>query len=423
MHFYRSRLKLFNTLVVLMLSIASCTPDNVETNVTTNASSPTVTAAPNTSTPLPIPSPTLSLTPTIQIEDRCLTLEESLPNDFQLEGVWVRQESKPYLENLVENTKYRVPFEGGGWLYNYEGYWSVSPNGEWLAYIDTVLDATGRAARKKGDLLKVIHASGYFLSMDYWPMTNQSIQGWVDDKNLLLKLDQRSIVLNPFSGKWHELIQPDWLSSLTVDNPWQYESKKYSPHLESVIVNQADHFEIRDLISGNTLFRDDELGLYDKIAWSPDVSMLAIATKDGSNISIFHNNEKILTLDLLKDPSLTSRVGNLGYISKLEWSLNNQRLLVNYLFGNILLLDVKEQKLYKACVDNKEINIAGFWEGFLSSKTGQYIVIPVYIRDKNFKLDEFDVLIDTNTLRAYKLPTSKYNGRIGWLALPDSTEK
>lgn len=410
------------SLFILVTFILGCSPKVETGNLEKATSSPTPYSSPTAILHTPTPS-AASYQNTIEVINKCLSVEDILPSDLQLTGTWVRQETDPYLEIIKENIKYRVPFDGHGRLYNLEDYWAVSPNGEWLAYIDTIYDTTERIWRKKGELLKVIHASGYFLSLDYWPMANQSIRGWVDDKNLLLRLGQRYIVLDPFSGKWQELIKPDWLSNLTVDNPWQYETNKYSPFLESVIVNQTDHFEIRDMLSGSTLFRDNELGLYDMSTWSPDASMLAVATKDETVISIFHNNEKILTLDLWNDPSLASKVGSLGSISKLEWSLNNQRLLINFFNDTILLLDIKAQKLYKACFDNEEINISGFWGGFLYSKTGQYIVVPVYIRAENSEYENFDVIIDTNTLRAYKLSTSEYNSRIGWLALPDSTEK
>ena len=196
MHFYRSRLRLLNASATLMLFIASCAPamDNAETNITTNKSSLTATAVPNTSTPLPIPSPTLSSTPTIQIEDRCLALEESLPNDLQLEGAWMRQSGKPYLENLEENLRYRIPLDGGAALHTYNGYWAVSPNGEWLAYLDPILDVSERITRTKGFSLRVIHSSGDFLSMDYWPADFQTIQYWIDKENLLLRTDHRNIV-------------------------------------------------------------------------------------------------------------------------------------------------------------------------------------------------------------------------------------
>jgi hypothetical protein len=422
MKFHKGQLRKHNILtLVLVLFISNCrsTPENLQQLPVTSTPYPAPTAVVNTPTSLPVSSPTLFPSPTITIEDRCLSVEESLPPDFQLEGVWVRQETNPYLEIIKENTKYRVPFDGGERLYNSEGYWSVSPNGEWLAYINTVYDTTGISWRKKGDLLKVIHSSGYFLTMDYWPMTYQSIQGWIDDKNLLINMNQRFIVLNPFSGSWHELKDPDWLTNLTI-NKHQEGIVEYSPHLDSVILRSKNQVELRDTVSGKTLFEDDKFDLSDEFAWSPDAVMLAISTNDGNVIHVFQNSEEILTLDFLNNKSLTSSLGSgLSSIVKLEWSLNNQRLLIVPISGNILLLDPNEQKLYKICFDKKGIHEKHFPGNFFYLQTGQYIVVSVYIRDYK----DFDVLIDTMTMSAYSLPTSNLNGRIGWLALPELTEK
>lgn len=425
MRFYRSRLKLLNALLpTIMLSLASCTPmmDNIGTNVTTNKSSQTATTVPNTSNPLPIPSPALSSTPTVQIDDRCLALEESLPNDFKLEGVWVRQESKPYLENLVENTKYRVPLDGGGRLGNYWMDQSISPDGEWLAYLDSILDTSGRTTKMEGLSLKVIHSSGYFLSMDYWPVSMQSIQGWVDDKNLLLKLGQRFIVLNPFSGKWYELKDPDWLSNLTVDKSWRYEIKRYSPNLDTVTVRLDDHSELRSLSSEKNLFGDASLGFFEKSSWSSDGDMLALVTNGGNVLNIFHNNIKISEIKLSNTKVTSLLVG--GFISQLDnlvWSQNNKKLLIDT-SSNLYVINIENSAIHNLCFIDEDIHKT-YKDSFFYLPTGNYVVAPVYKSNKRYDYEYFDVLIDTEAMRAYKLPTSEYNGRIGWLALPETTEK
>ena len=258
--------------------------------------------------------------------------------------------------------------------------------------------------------------------MDYWPMSNQKIRGWVDDENLILELGQHSLVLNPFSGKWYELKDPDWLSSLIVNKPWWYEIKKYNPHLDSVIVRLDNHSEIKEAVSGNTLFGDTALGFFGESVWSSDAVMLAFATNDGNVIHIFQNNKEILTLDFLNDKSLNSNFREGISISELKWSLNDQRLLIGTYDDNILLLDINEQILYKLCFENKEINNYA-WDNFFYLKSGQHIVAPVNLRSQDYHYEQFDVLIDTTTMRAYRLPTSDLNGRIGWLALPESAEK
>ena len=420
MKFHKGQSRKHNILTfVLILFISNCrpTPDAIQQLPVTNTPYPTPTAVANSPTSLP----TLVPATTIKIEDRCLSVEESLPPDFQLEGVWVRQETNPYLEIIRENTKYRVPFDGGERLYNSEGNWSVSPNGEWLAYIDTVYDTTGRSWRKKGDLLKVIHVSGYFLTMDYWPMTYQSIEGWVDDKNLLLELGQRSIVLNPFSGNWHELKDPDWLSNLTVDKPWWYDIKRYSPHLDTVIVRLDDHSELKNPISEEKLFGDANFGFFEKSSWSSDGTMLAIATNDGDVLNIFQNNTKISEVELSNSKNASSFGGFISRWDNLVWSQNNKKLLIDT-YSNLYVLDVEDSAIHNLCFVDPDIH-KGSNNSFFYLPIGNYIVAPMYKSNENYNYEYFDVLIDVEGMHAYKLPTSKYNGRIGWLALPEPTEK
>lgn len=411
-----------NISILLMMFVLSCTstPDiALQQNI---ANTPTPYPSSTNTTVAPSPVATLSPTPTIQIKDGCLSLEESLPSDFQFEGVWVRQESKPYLENLVENTKYRVPLDGGGRLGNYWMDLSTSPDGQWLAYLDAILDTSGRAIRMEGLSLKVIHSSGYFLSMDYWPISMQSIQGWVDDKNLLLELGQRSIVLNPFSGGWYEIKDPDWLSSLTVDKPWWYEIKRYSPHLDTVTVKLDNHSELRNLISNKNLFGDASLGFFKKSSWSSDGTMLAVATNGGNVVNLFHDNSKFLEVKLSKAKIGSSLVG--GFISEwdnLAWSQNNKFLLIDT-NSSLHVLNVEDTAIHNICFIDPNIYKTSK-NSFFYLSDGNYIVIPVYKRNQDYSYEYFDILVDIEGAHAYRLPTSKYNGRISWLALPDSTEK
>lgn len=392
--------------LILILFISSCA-SKIET---TEQIPPTLISNTETPTTIPIVENTLSPTPelnsVIQVEKSCMNLE-SLPADQNLTGVFIRQHTYPYLENLDEGTKYRVPLAGGGILETYEGYWSISPNGKWLAYLDRLVDISNPRGivSTEGFSLKVIHSSGHSLSMDYWPITYQSILGWVDDQNLLLKLDSRDIVLNPFSGKWYEIDTPDWFTKLNLRDSWIRDAKKYSPNLNQLIVYFDTHSELRDVNSGELIFGNTTYGDFTESIWSPDGNMLAIITSNDDVLHIFEGNKKIL-----------SRLVTSFYLTNMKWSLNNQRLIIET-FDDVFVLDINERKIYDICFSDTRLNT---WstKSFFYTENGRYIISSLYLTHENFKFEAFNVLIDLENMRAYKLDTPKYKERIDWLVLP-----
>lgn len=401
------------SLFVVILFISGCVP------VTKNVEQPTETfSSSTTALPAVVIAPTsspTSLPPTIKIKQDCLSLEDQLPLNVQLTGVWVRQYRSPYLENLEENTKYSVPLYGGGVLYNYDEYWSVSPNGEWLAYIDVIVDTSERMAKTKGYSLRVIHSSGHSLSMDYWPVSFQTIYGWVDNQSLLLGLNNREIVLNPFSGKWYEIKDSAWLKGMYASS-LRRDVKQYSPHLDQIIVRLEDHSELRDADSGKIIIGDSSLGFFSRNVWSPDGVMLALVMNDENVIHLFQENREILKVDLAQVGLFPNNNGHV-YFSNLEWSLNHQKLLVET-FDASFVMDVDKQEIYDICFVDKDLEKSMWFKSFFYSKDGQYVVTPVLLRVSDFTFQSFDVLIDIKNMRAYKLPTPEYKGRIGWLVLP-----
>lgn len=404
--------------LILILFISSCASE-IET---TEQVSPTLISNTETPTTLPTVENTLSPTPEsdtlIQVEKSCMNLE-NLPPDLELTGVWVRQSGKPYLENLEENIKYRIPLDGGGRLStDYGGYVAISPNGEWLAYLDSILDTSERVTKSKGSLLRVIHSSGYALSMDYWPVNFQTIQGWIDNENLLLRMNYRNIVLNPFTGKWYEFLKPDWLEEKNDRETW-FNPYQYSPRLDRIIEKLDGYSVLRDLASGKNLFGDADIGFFGS-TWSLDGSMLFLTTGERGNETVYvlKDDKEILKANLAEAGVFIQ--GSNDFISHVTWSLDNQRVLLET-YNKSIVFDINEQIIYEICfVDKNIITQWSYKDGFFSSKDGQYIIIQrSLINEKPYVL-KIDILIDIEKMRAYRLPNIVYKDYIGWLALPQS---
>ncbi len=217
----KSAFSIFALVIMLLTACvpqAAPTPTIVKTQVTaTSQPAPTAiptaipTIVPPTQTPLPQPTATPALT------SECLTVEQQLPVDLELSGVWVMNEYSPYIHNLAENTEYRIPLEGGGSLIAWEGSMAISPDRLHLAYIDHYYKTTGYVSHLDKKVLRVIRSSGHALDMSFWTEDWQDIIGWVDNENLALRDGKGTIViLNPITGNWHIFNGPDWVDAGTT---------------------------------------------------------------------------------------------------------------------------------------------------------------------------------------------------------------
>jgi len=425
---HRHQRLLFFSLILLILLIPACASE------IQNPTQPVKTLIPATSTlpaivATPISSPTANIvatstsqpTPAITIEQKCLTLEDQLPLDLQLTGVWIRQPGKPYLENQQENTKYRVPLDGGGILRIEKGSGVVSPNGKWLAYLDTNYDTTGKIKRATGSTLKIINSSGHSLSMDYWSTSFQKIDGWADDQHLLLELNYFSetnrhlVILNPFSGEWKYVIEPDWFNQVSIERRL-FDSVVYSPNLNEVILQLKDHSELRDLKTGALLFGNPNIGVFYPSTWSNDNVMLATITN--KELYVFQGKEEILQFDLSKDHLVHTNEGNV-YIRNLSWSVDHNSLLLET-YDESLVFDIKQRNIFVLCFNDKHIKYLSWSESFLYPGNGEFLVTRI-IQEilPSYEQRPFEILVDIKNKRAYKLTESMYyQDRIGWLASP-----
>lgn len=416
------------SLILLIILISSCAPTTANSTqpvITSVVPSSTTSIATNTIIPTPtiLPTHTIETIPSIKIEKSCLTLEDQLPSDLNLKGVWVRQPGNPYLENFKEHSKYGIPLYGGGLLSNYQGNWAVSPNGQWLAYLDTNLDTSGRISKTTGDSLRIIHSSGYSLSMNYWPISFQKIDRWVDDQHLVLELnyfsktDHRVVILNPFSGEWKYLSEPDWFNQVSI-NRRRSDSITYSPNLNEVILDLKDHSELRDIKTGALLSGDSKTGFFDNISWSNDNAMLALTTESGKVLHIVQDKTEVLRLDLLKD-SLVTTTGEAVLIRNLSWSLDHHSLLLETYYES-LVLDVEQSKVFVLCFTDKHIKYGWLSESFLYPESGEFLVTRITQEiSPSGEQRPFEILVDIKNKRAYKLAESLYyQDRIGWLESP-----
>jgi Tol biopolymer transport system component len=296
-------------------------------------------------------------------------------------------------------TAYGFPLKGGGIFSTSRGNMAVSPDGRSLAYIDSYLDDTGKNTRSR--VLRIINSSGHSLALDYWIINWQWLIGWTDSQHIAVFTGSKEIlILDPFSGRWEKRRAPAWLNELTYDY-YGNDGPFYSPGLDSMLI-RPDYLtlELKDFQSGQTIYEGGEyLNDWD-FDWSADGSTLVVSS--GSLLNIIRRNQAPMELDASKfgidrfdDPKLSSDGQKLAFTS--QWS------------GKWFLFDIEQSEVRKLC--NEEFD---YWENAVWSPDGRFVVQEV---DRPSS-DPFDLLIDTQQMRAYKLVSGQYQHRLVWLAEP-----
>lgn len=357
-----------------------------------------------TDTPAPPPTmesistPTAQATVEVVLEQECIPVEEKMPDDLSLSGIWVRNRGKPYLEPLEGGTAYGVPLKGGGLFSTSRGDMAVSPDGRYLAYIDSYLDETGKKTQSR--VLRVINSSGRSLSMDYWVTNWQWLIGWLDNQHItILTGNKELLLLEPFTGEWKELQQPSWLGDIDYYH-YGYEGPFYSPSLNSIFIQSGATFELRDFQTGKTIYKGDGFPDPRDLDWSADGSTLAIGVEEF--LHVVTRNQQVIEVD-------ASKFG-INSVSYPKLSPDGQKLVfTSYWSGKLFLFDIKPWEIRKVCSD--EFN---YWGNAVWSPDGRFVVQEV---DRS-RSDPFDLLIDTQQMRAYKLTSGRYQHRLVWLAEP-----
>jgi hypothetical protein len=357
------------------------------------------------STEAPAPSPTRRSISTATAspavgelrEQECIPVEEEMPDNVNLSGIWVRNRGRPYLEPVQGGTAYGIPLKGGGAFSTSPDDMAVSPDGKHLAYIDSYLDEDRNSTQSR--ILRVINSSGRSLSMDYWITNWQWLIGWMDNQHLAIFTGNKEfLVLEPFTGKWEKLPKPSWLDDREYDYSG-YQGPFYSPSLKHVLAKpDYSSFELKDFRTGETLYTGNERPMRWGIDWSADSSVLAVGW--GQSLKVIRENQEIIALD-------TTRLG-FDQVDFPKLSPDGKKLTFTSMFsGKLFVLDIERSEVRKLCTD--EFN---FWMPSVWSPDSRFVVQEA---EKSYA-DQFDILIDIQQMHAYKLVSGRYQHRLVWLA-------
>lgn len=388
-----SRRKFHFLIVFILLIFSGCSRATGLPQSTSTIPVPATSLPPlNEATSTPPASPALQENSRVLIAGECIQIEEKMPDDLVLSGVWVRNEATPYLENLDEHVDYIVPLEGGGLLSTRNGDMAISPDGKHLAYIDAYIDPVRNGTEKR--ILRIIKSSGHSLQMDYWTEDWQWIMTWIDNRNLAIFTAKKEVtVLNPFTGEFKEFRKPEWLDY--DKNYWKLPT--YSPKLDWALVYTNGETSLKDVKTGEVLWKTSHGGYS---SWSATGSILVVASSEF--INVITNGEQVKKFD----------ISNLGIDSASPPNLSpsGQKLVfTTYYPHRFFIFDITQPIIRELCTD--EFN---FWKEPFWSPDNRFVVQEVY----ESYFNQYDLLIDTQEMRAYKLTSGQFQHRLVWLAKP-----
>ena len=404
---FKRSLANFCLFFILLVMAVGCNP----AQATPTAISPSSTALPTeamvatASTPETVEVLDLA-TPTPEnyslVEKKYLTVEDGIPANLSLTGVWIRNRSRPYLNNIENQIDYGIPLYGGSVLSPYD--MAVSPDGKWLAYTDTYLDTSTHKANSK--ILRVINSAGHSLDMDYWRVDWQSIIGWIDNKHLALIIhgSKTEIVsLNPFKGKWEKI---PGLDDYMTDSYWY--PIAFNVKLDKVVMKADNKVVLKDVMTGKVLWQsasDNEI----VVTWNQDGSTLAVVSSQ--ILYIIDSNQEIANFDLKKLDILETKY---MIIHDLIWSPDGKKILITT-YNKLLVLDTTLPKITDFCFSDTKMDYG--WYTPVWSPDSRFII--TYISHWSPPYWHSETLLDIDQGYAYKLPTPRYDqDRIGWLAKP-----
>lgn len=338
--------------------------------------------------------------------EKCIAIEQNMPDDLILSGVWVINPGSPRLKNLDENTFYGVPLEGGGILSSFRSDMAISPSGQHIAYIDKYLSA-GSPTRTEKRVLRVMRSSGHSLDMSYWKEEWQWLIGWVDDQNLALYTSKKEVViLNPLSGAWRVFEQPAWVNQDNNSSDYGYYSDLpgYSPNLQWVVVQSSNKVSLRNVQTGEITWQKSSNG-WARWAWSADNTTVvvfsekkAIRVKNGRQVA-WYNLSKF-KYSYWHEPVVSPDGSKLAFNA---YKTDDYR-------SRLVILDMKTNKFSGLCE-----NLTSGWRSSPSwSPDGRFVVMNAH----NSDYKAFNVLIDTQEMKAYLFETNFLKGQVAWLAKP-----
>jgi len=449
------RLKLYFVLVVLLAgcagqrkvaetpSLTFASPSLLPLTITpmriftpTIISSPTTTPRP-TVTPMPrvlSPTPTVNVgfftpLPDSETVQQCLKITDHLPEGAELKGKLVLgsmyHNVDSYILNLENNERNEIPVSTGRailWYYSA----GVSPNGSWLAYIETVEDSEGMrlhvisADLQEQPFIDLEHGWGYIINWldDQRMLLSPSVSSWEENR---IFANGEMAILNPFLQDW-EILSPELPIQISPDpmpwNPGQgIPIVIYDPSLTRAVYLSLNGFLLIDGQSQSIII---ELRTYDfgtRPRWSPQGDSFAFVIDDAtypmSRSEIYQINREGHSNQITH---LFNAFGNNVTVQNFNWSPDGRKIAFAYYVHDtptdeqVAVVDVETRQTVVYCLP-----IVGGLSPIWSPDGHQIAFVSATAEERD--KDIFRTVI-VDIVQGYAVQVAEHWSPLGWMVSP-----
>ncbi len=423
---------------ILAILLAGCTAGSPASETALPVSTPSVVSS-KIYTPTLSPLRTPTILPDARLEVQCLDIASTSPPDFKSEGILVLR-----VENSTDTLIMDLATGKTNKLSKEEEYFSeffVSPNHEWMAYVDSKNPSSD-------NIWYVTNLDGqvYTIMPDNY---SWHLIGWLNDQQLVVRLSTflptyepssmpgfedmtvvpTLLILNPFTGE-RQILEPDvpnlvpWGGKIPYWDGWS--GLVHDPTLRYAAYLGEEGLTLHDLENERTI-ASALFDVYSRPYWSPDGERFAVADSLDYDRSAY----EIFTMDLngeLLQLSNLSAYHFSNYVSGLTWSPDGRYLVfwlsswdeeVEYTFYNTMInppaslavLDTTNGKIINYCIEGDSLE----FDTPLWSPDGSQIVIVVDPRTDSVDND-YVVLIDLELGLAAQIAENMIP--VGWLSAP-----
>ena len=280
--------------------------------------------------------------PGSDVIQRCVMVNDPAIVNTELNGTLVLgnglPDVKPYLLDLENNKRINYPFSIENpklWL----DYAAVSPDGQWLAYIEWF---------KESNISRLHLMSADLQEQPYLDLPTDwgRIIYWLDDQRLLISTSQilpegasptgKMMILYPFLRKW-EILSPDLPIQINTDPmPWYYWPDNpiviYNPSLTRALYLALGGFYLIDSQSLNIINHIRTQNYLSRPRWSPEGDNLAMVIdpfqlpKDISEIYLFDLDGHSIPITNIAD----AFGNNNEVIESFNWSSDGTKIAFTY---------------------------------------------------------------------------------------------
>lgn len=406
---------------------------------------PTYPASVSTSTTTPQPSPSLTetvqTTPIVNIVQQCIDISDyTIPEEKNLQGIIPMMPAPQYTDSYLFNltTGEKINFLDDQTTYT--RYGTVSPSGEWMAYIGY------KDILAKDDSLVIVNSLGEQqvnipLSSIVTEDTKIQLNEWLDQESLIFQKigydfeggpinPSKGIILvfDPFTGEQRQL-QSDYPEIYTIPPDYYYRWERYNftlsiynPALDRVLYMTRYGVVLWDVMNQQQIkFMDDDLFRnFTHPVWAPDGERFVIDldTPSSRNLFIFSEDGEGRQVTFL--PELPG--GDYpGIFSQFTWSPDGESIAFwlfkgrdtetqNYIY-ELAVLNLSTHEVQNLCVpgyvDHSSVpKFPPFW-----APDGSGLVIATRA-EKNPQRSEA-ILVDLINNRAFRLANDVIP--VGWM--------